>query len=364
VATIDARMVDESPAADLWTDPQADLAKAMIEDAWKRIRRSKPEQAGGRRFALPKCELEVSYAGRTAADTLCAAFAHLEDAANGELPLRLKWRIADAALTEGLQPLPPPPRPLHPFGNLYRNSSNSVLIERRRGFVTAFDVQALQLTTIVDGSSSIDTDLAAKPLLRFLLPLLLKKDIVLCHAALVGGTESGILIAGKGGSGKSTIAAGALTGGAGFCSDDFVALERREDGLVGHCLYSTIMLTAEQIARFPKLAAHAVRLRRDTFPKHLVTLAGPYRGQLRRSLRIDGAAVPEISAQPRSELVTGSRAAVLRAIAPISAFSSPWREAERIRFLFDHVGPLSPLLYRSGSDFGAIAEPLRGRYGF
>jgi hypothetical protein len=44
--------------------------------------------------------------------------------------------------------------------------------------------------------------------------------------------------------------------------------------------------------------------------------------------------------------------------------ASPWREAERTRFLFEHVGALEPLIYRSGSDFSAIAAPLRKRYGF
>jgi hypothetical protein len=350
--------------ADPRLDPEVDRAMDMIRTSWDHVRQAIDEDIGTLRFALPRCDLEVSYAGQSAAKALCKAFAHLEVGAAEPQRLKLRWRIADASCADGFPILPSPPQPLHPLGSLHRNPANSILIERRRGFATALDVEALELTTIVDGTRSIDTDLAAKPLLRFLLALLLREDIVLCHAALIGGIDRGLLVAGRGGSGKSTIAAAALSSGAGFCSDDFVALEQRNGELIGHCLYSTIMLTSEQIGRFSALAGHAARLRSDTFGKHLIALAGPYPGQIRASLSIDAVAVPEITDSPCSELVPGRRADMLRAITPSSVMSSPWREPERTRFLLDKISLLSPMIYRSGSNFDAIAEPLRERYGF
>ena len=116
--------------------------------------------------------------------------------------------------------------------------------------------------------------------------------------------------------------------------------------------------------RFPALARHATQLRADTFGKYLVPLPPHFAGQIRRSLRIDAVAVPQIMATAQSSLVPGRRSAMLRAITPSTMVASPWREAERTRFLFDHVASLEPLIYQSGSDFSAIAEPLRVRYGF
>jgi hypothetical protein len=57
-------------------------------------------------------------------------------------------------------------------------------------------------------------------------------------------------------------------------------------------------------------------------------------------------------------MVPGSRAAVLRALTPSSVFFSPWREAQRARFLFDAVGALPAFTWQSGSDFAHIATPL------
>lgn len=349
---------------DQWLDVRADHVLGVVRQRFEIIRRNRADDdCGARHFALPGHDLSVNYAGRASADALCLAFKHRESPAalSGNAPLR--WLIADASGIDGLPPLPDPPHPLHPLGSLHRNAGNNVLIERRRGFVTAFDVAAMELITIVDGPESIDTDLAAKPLLRFLLSLMMQRNFVLCHAALLGGAGGGLLVTGKGGSGKSTISAAGLVGGTAFCSDDFVALERRGDALVGHCLYASIMLNAGHIDRFPALAARATRFRTDIFAKHMVPVADAFPGQVRQSLTIDAVAVPQIVAEAGSALVPGARADMLRAITPTSVFSSPWREGDRVRFLFDTVSRLEPLVYRSGSDFAGIADPLRARYG-
>lgn len=349
---------------DPWLDAAADEVRQRIEASYRRIRESAPAQRGERRFALPGCDLTVHYVGEAVADALTAAFEHRAAVEPCRSGMQIEWFIGDSTLLGGFPQLPPPPRPLHPFGSLHRNAANDVLVERRRGFVTVLDAPSLRLTTIADGVGSIDTDLAAKPLLRFLLSLLLRQNIVLCHAALVGGHEQGLLVTGQGGVGKSTITAAALAAGADFCSDDFVALEWRDGELIGHCLFATLMLTQEQMQRFPALAGHAVRLRADTFGKYLVPLARHFGSQIRQSLRVDAVAVPRITSAPQSSLAPGKRSAMLRAITPSTLVASPWREAERTRFLFDHVAKLEPLIYQSGSDFAAIAAPLRERYGF
>jgi hypothetical protein len=350
--------------ADPWIDPATDQVARLIEAGVDRLREAAPQQCGELHFALPRCDLTVRYVGKALAGALTAAFAHRVTGTPGRGGLRLEWRIGDCSLAGGFPELPPPPRPLHPLGSLHRNEANSVLVERRRGFATALDAQCLRLTTVADGLQSVDTDLAAKPLLRFLLSLLLRQDIVLCHAALVGGRDRGLLVTGQGGSGKSTIAAAALAAGAGFCSDDFIALEWRNGQLVGHSLYATLMLTEPQMRSFPALAEQAIQLRADTFGKFLVPLTPGFGGQVRQSLRIDGIAVPQIVPTAASQLTPGKRSAMLRAITPSTLIASPWREAERTRFLFEHVAALEPLVYRSGSDFAAIAQPLRERYGF
>lgn len=355
-------------AEDQAVDPQARNVLEAVRRQFDAVRGSQsqgqsPGQCGERRFALPFYDLRVHFAGRDVADALCLAFTHRETIAQESSGIILDWWIADRSIAEDVPDAPAPTYPIMPLGSLHRSPDNRVLIERRAGFVTAFDVDAMQIFTVADGLDAIDTDLAAKPLLRILFALLMRHDLVLCHAALLGGAETGLLVTGKGGMGKSTISAAALSGGAGFCGDDFVALEQREDGLIGHSLFASLMLRSGHIDRFPPLAQGAVRYRSDAFSKHMVPVAALFPEQVRHTLRIDAVAVPEIVDSAHSSLVPGGRGAMLRAIAPSSVFSSPWREAERVRFLFDTISRLTPMVYRSGADFARIAEPLRARYG-
>jgi hypothetical protein len=345
-------------------DPAADRVGGIIGEHYDQLRDAAPEQSGELHFALPACDLTVRYVGEALANVLTAAFAHRVSEGPGKATMQLEWRIGDSSLAGGFPELPHPPRPLHPLGSMHRDEANNLLVERRRGFATILDAKRLQLTTVADGLQSVDTDLAAKPLLRFLLSLLLRQNVVLCHAALVGGHERGLLVTGQGGVGKSTIAAAAIVAGAGFCSDDFVALEWRDGQLIGHCLYATLMLAEQQMPRFPSLARQAMQLRADTFGKYLVALPRRFGGQVRQALSVDGVAVPRIVPGSASQLLPGKRSAMLLAIMPSTIIASPWREAERTRFLFDRVATLEPLIYQSGSDFAAIAEPLRERYGF
>jgi hypothetical protein len=353
-------------------DPEAAATTAWAMARFAELDRlHHAEERGISRFTLPRYDLEVRFAGRCVAQILCQAFEHRNTTrANGAIgaptPVApggtLTWQIADTS-TETLPADHGPPPTVNPFGTIRHDATNSVLIERRRGMISVFDAATATVTTLVDGVDAIDTDVAAKPLHRFLMPLLLQRGVVLCHAALVGGTHQGMLVTGMGGVGKSTISAAAVDAGAGFCSDDFVAIEQSDAGLVGHCLYASLMLDERQIGRFPRLLQHARHYRRDVFAKMMLPLCGTFEPSLRTSLMIDAIAVPQIVPDPTSALVKGRRAEVFKALIPTSVFSSPWRETERAKMLFELVAPLAPMTYRSGADFSGIAAPLISRYG-
>jgi len=159
-------------------------------------------------------------------------------------------------------------------------------------------------------------------------PLLLwhaDRGIPIAHAALVSREEQGILLVGKGGSGKTTAALACLVGGLDFLADDYVGLERTEDGLfVGHGLYDSSWLTADGEARFPKLVPHLLPSERTaTTVKRLIQLSDVAADRLRRTARIGAVAITSLGAGPASSIRPVPKAEALLAVAPSSMLRLP-----------------------------------------
>ena len=159
-------------------------------------------------------------------------------------------------------------------------------------------------------------------------PLLLwhaDRGIPIAHAALVSREEQGILLVGQGGSGKTTAALACLGGGLDFVADDYVGLERTEEGLfVGHGLYDSSWLTADGEARFPKLVPHLLPPERTaTTGKRLIQLSDVAADRLRRTARIRAAAITSLGGGQASSIRPVSKAEALLAVAPSSMLRLP-----------------------------------------
>ena len=82
------------------------------------------------------------------------------------------------------------------------------------------------------------------------------RGVVLAHAAAVGTSDGGVLLTGRGGSGKSTSALACLAAGWSYVSDDYCALPTTGDR-AAHAVYSVGKLDEASCRLLPSLAAHA-----------------------------------------------------------------------------------------------------------
>ncbi|MDR3117432.1 MAG: hypothetical protein LBT98_02585 [Puniceicoccales bacterium] len=89
-------------------------------------------------------------------------------------------------------------------------------------------------------------------LFRSIYLALLEDNRSLFHAAAVGWKGRGVLICGRGGRGKSTLALSCLVSGFQYVSDDYLILERN-GGLFVHPIYSIVTLSREMQAKLPPL---------------------------------------------------------------------------------------------------------------
>jgi len=138
----------------------------------------------------------------------------------------------------------------------------------------------------------------------------------LVHASAVGGAAGGVLIAGKGGSGKSTTALACARAGWRYAGDDFVLVDDAAAPRV-EPLYSSARLRPDMAAHFPELAP--LRLDPGTAhdsEKHDFLLARAVAQPAFAGFAVRAILVPRIVDATATAARPASRAEALRALAP------------------------------------------------
>jgi hypothetical protein len=82
-----------------------------------------------------------------------------------------------------------------------------------------------------------------------------EKGIQLTHGAVVGHVGGSVLLAGKGGSGKSTTALACMKGGMSYVSEDYCLLSSSSQ-VTAHSLYNSAKVRESTLRFFPELAAY------------------------------------------------------------------------------------------------------------
>lgn len=147
------------------------------------------------------------------------------------------------------------------------------------------------------------------------------RGLQLVHAAAVGTPAGGVLLAGRGGSGKSTTALACVGTDLGYAADDYCLVSL--DGTArAHALYGTGKADAASIARLPRL--------RDSFERSPLRVAGKAVIDVARdfpSATIASFPVRAIVVLRLGERAPGvapiSPAAALRALAPSTMMQLP-----------------------------------------
>jgi hypothetical protein len=157
-------------------------------------------------------------------------------------------------------------------------------------------------------------------------------ELQFAHAGAVGSTDNGVIIVGKGGSGKSTTALACLNSGLLYASDDHVLLATGAEPCV-HSLYNSAKLHAHHIRRFPELKPHISNADRLDREKALLYLYEAFPEQISAGFRIKAILVPEVSVEAETRLVPISGAAALTALAPSSILLLPGKDGQAFRRL-------------------------------
>ncbi|MGZ3644752.1 MAG: serine kinase [Ktedonobacteraceae bacterium] len=185
------------------------------------------------------------------------------------------------------------------------------------------------------------------------------QSLQMVHAGAVGTSEGGILLGGKGGSGKSTCAISCIGSNLSYLSDDYCLIGVNGEAQA-HSLYGTAKLDASGLQRFFHLSGcmanpdtwkdggKALYFIHQLCPENLVT-----------TFPVKGVVIPRITGCDEPYVSPLSRAQILVSIAPSTVFQHPGVGPEAFSFLSDFVKRIPGFQLCIGPDIARIPGVLK-----
>jgi hypothetical protein len=179
------------------------------------------------------------------------------------------------------------------------------------------------------------------------------------HAGAVGNRHGGVLLAGKGGSGKSTTALSCLSSDFDYVSDDYSLLTEAPTPYV-YSLYNTAKLKgSHDLDRLPFLRDKITNLDRMPEEKAVIFLHEHYPKQIVSGFPIRAVVVPHVGGHAETILTPLSSVQALKALAPSSLFQVPGAGQDTFRMLARLVKQVPCFELEIGASVSAIPPVIR-----
>jgi hypothetical protein len=167
-----------------------------------------------------------------------------------------------------------------------------------------------------------------------------RRGRVVMHAAGIGRETGGVLLPGKGGSGKSTTALACAASDLCIVGDDYCAVEPATGR--AHSLYNTIKLKGEaDVERFAHLESFVRNVERvgegDDRERSMVFLHRDFPGKMLAGMPLKAILIPRVTGQRETTIVPASGAAALKALAPSTIFQLAGNERPAFQALVQLV---------------------------
>jgi hypothetical protein len=267
------------------------------------------------RYQIGSSSFQLEFAGPALEPYLALAFEHL--AASGEMP-DLHVFLWDAKSTGVAMPPPPWIWGASVRNEVYVGDRFKVVYNGDSGSLIMYDSDARQAIFWIREAENTPYYETGAPLLPAMHWWLESKNCQLVHAGAIAAEDGGVLLVGKGGSGKSTTALACMVEGFEFASDDYCVLEP-SDPVKVHSIYCSAKLAADSRDRFPGLAA-AIH-NPDTFTeKTLYLMRRIFPEQIAANFNLRAILLPRVAGTRETTVRPVSPALALRALAPSTMF--------------------------------------------
>lgn len=261
----------------------------------------------------------------------------------------------------------PPPPPWGGYGPYTRRGD--VLGYNNDRISTAYNVSANVLTMLdrkvslglywtrdVRRLPSYETSAPLRPVLHWWANRYGRQCV---HGGAVGTPNGGVLLAGKGGSGKSTTTLSCLTSGLAYLSDDY-CLVATDPAPYAHSLYSSAKLDADNIHRVPhvrRALSNADRLDKE---KALFFLHEHYPERIVAGFPIRALLLPSVTGRPETTLAPASERSALMALALSTMSQLPGAGHTTLQMLNRLVKQVPCYHLQLGTDLARIPDVVSG----
>jgi hypothetical protein len=279
-------------------------------------------------LAVANVAIRLRFTGAGMRAALLPALAHHRPAAARDAPATEPFTILISDAPTGSPPIPHFPfRPedIGPKGEVAAATAGSIRTAWFAGsrLLSVIDLERRTAVCWTPDAAALPWYEHAAPLRTLFHWILAANGRNLVHAAAVASPSgAGALLAGRGGSGKSTTAMLCIAAGLDYAGDDYVGLSGGDDSWAAHSLYGSAKLSRATLGWLPFLRS-GLRVDAAGEGKAVVMLGDVMPDRLARSFPIAALIVPQVGTSPRSSMRRTSSAMALRALAPTTIFQLP-----------------------------------------
>jgi hypothetical protein len=310
-----------------------------------------------RPFRIGGHQVLLRFAGQGVLPAVAPAFAHLDAP-----PVRdpeLVVDIWDSTSTGAAPPQRPRVDPESPVGAFYYFEDPPLRGVFQPGMqaLSAVDLRAGHAWYWVADPGALPYWERAAPIRQILHWWMATRGHQQVHGGAVGTPDGGVLLVGKGGSGKSTCALASLVSELRYAGDDYTMVSIRPRPWV-HSLFGSGKVDPENLWRVPHLEPAVSN------PEHLATeKAVVFVNQHFPDRVIDGfplraIVLPAITGGIRTRVTPASRAAALTALAPSTVFQLHTAGGPALRYLARLVQEVPAYTLEFGGDVSEIPEVI------
>lgn len=184
-----------------------------------------------------------------------------------------------------------------------------------------------------------------------------KRGIQLVHGGAVGLPSGGVLLVGKGGSGKSTTALTCLNSQLFYASDDYSLISPEPTPTV-FSIYNTGKKNADDVNRLPFLAAAISNRDRLSEEKALYFINDHFPEKILTSFPIRAVLMPSITGKTDTSLTATSAAAALASLVPSTMIQLPGSGKEACQIMMQVLQQVPCYYLELGTDLEQIPQVI------